>query len=70
MRLRGGGETILKDTRNSLVSTCDRLISTLGVDDLVIVDTKDAVLVAHKSKVQNVKDVVSVLKEHYEPTSQ
>ena len=62
--VKGGGETILKDTRNSLVSTCDRLISTLGVDDLVIVDTKDAVLVAHKSKVQNVKDVVSVLKEH------
>jgi mannose-1-phosphate guanylyltransferase len=61
---KGEGDTILKDTRNSLISTSDRLISTLGVDDLVIVDTKDAILVAHKSKVQNVKDVVSVLKEH------
>ncbi len=60
---KGEGDTILKDTRNSLISTSDRLISTLGVDDLVIVDTKDALLIADKSKVQNVKDVVSVLKE-------
>jgi mannose-1-phosphate guanylyltransferase len=57
------GETILKDTRNSLISTSDRLVSTLGVDDLVIVDTKDALLVAHRDKVQDVKGIVAQIKK-------
>lgn len=60
---KGDAETILKDTRNSLVSTSDRLVSTLGVDDLVIVDTKDALLVAHRDKVQDVKKIVAQIKE-------
>ena len=59
----GNAETILKDTRNSLISTSDRLVSTLGVDDLVIVDTKDALLVAHRDKVQDVKEIVAQLKK-------
>ena len=59
----GTGETILKDTRNSLVSTSDRLVTTLGVDDLVIVDTKDALLIAHRDKVQDVKSIVAQIKE-------
>jgi mannose-1-phosphate guanylyltransferase len=58
-----GGETILKDTRNSLISTSDRLVSTLGVDDLVIVDTKDALLVAHRDRVQDVKGIVAQIKK-------
>jgi len=57
------GETILKDTRNSLVSTSDRLVTTLGVDDLVIVDTKDALLIAQRDKVQDVKSIVAQIKE-------
>ena len=60
---KGDAETILKDTRNSLISTSDRLVSTLGVDDLVIVDTKDALLVAHLDKVQDVKKIVAQIKE-------
>ena len=60
---KGEGETILKDTRNSLISTSDRLVSTLGVDDLVIVDTKDALLVAHRDKVQDVKKIGAQIKE-------
>jgi mannose-1-phosphate guanylyltransferase len=60
---KGVGETILKDTRNSLISTSDRLVSTLGVDDLVIVDTKDALLVARRDKVQDVKKIVAQIKE-------
>jgi mannose-1-phosphate guanylyltransferase len=58
----GKGETILEDTRNSLISTSDRLVTTLGVDDLVIVDTKDALLVAHRDKVQDVKKIVAQIK--------
>jgi mannose-1-phosphate guanylyltransferase len=59
---KGTGDTILNDTRNSLVSTSDRLVTTLGVDDLIIVDTKDALLVAHKDKVQDVKKIVAEIK--------
>ena len=59
---KGNGDTILNDTRNSLVSTSDRLVTTLGVDDLVIVDTKDALLVAHRDKVQDVKKIVAQIK--------
>ena len=58
----GKGETILEDTRNSLISTSDRMVTTLGVDDLVIVDTKDALLVAHRDKVQDVKKIVAQIK--------
>ena len=38
------------------------MITTLGVDDLIIVDTLDAVLVAHKDKVQDIKSIVAQIK--------
>ncbi|WP_293268652.1 mannose-1-phosphate guanylyltransferase/mannose-6-phosphate isomerase [Neptunomonas sp.] len=57
------GDVIAHDTRGSLVMSDDRLITTLGVDDLIIVDTKDALLVAHKDKIQNVKAIVAEIKE-------
>ena len=56
------GDTILDQTRNSFVVTNDRLVSVLGLDDVVVVDTADAVLVAHKDKVQDVKNIVNQLK--------
>ncbi|MBQ0728933.1 MAG: mannose-1-phosphate guanylyltransferase/mannose-6-phosphate isomerase [Thalassolituus oleivorans] len=59
----GEAKTILKDTRNSLISTSGRLVTTLGVDDLIIVDTLDALLVAHKDKVQDIKSIVAQIKE-------
>jgi mannose-1-phosphate guanylyltransferase len=64
--LHNGSETpktILQDTKNCLVSTSDRLVSTLGLEDIIVVDTKDAVLVAHKDKVQNVKNIVATVKQ-------
>jgi len=39
-----------------------RLVTTIGVRDLVVVETKDAVLVARKDEVQKVKDIVDILK--------
>lgn len=42
-----------------MVRAGHRLVATVGVEDLVVVETKDAVLVAHKYKVQEVKKVVS-----------
>lgn len=56
------GDVILQDSRNCLVHGGERLIATVGLDDVVVVDTKDALLVAAKSKVQQVKQVVDQLK--------
>ena len=47
---------------NSIVYSTDRLVATLGVDDLVIVDTSDATLVCRKDRVQDVRLVVEALK--------
>ena len=56
------GDTILHDTTNSLIHGGERLIATVGLDNVVIVDTKDALLVACKDKVQDVKKIVEKLK--------
>ena len=56
------GDSILHETTNSLIQGRERLIATIGVDNLVIVDTKDALLVASKDKVQEVKKIVEQLK--------
>ena len=60
---RHEGDVISVDTRGSLVRASERrLIATLGVEDLVIIDTADATLVARKDRVQDVKRVVEQLK--------
>jgi mannose-1-phosphate guanylyltransferase/mannose-6-phosphate isomerase len=56
------GDVQLQDTRDSLVFGDRRLIATLGVDNLVIVDTDDALLVADRSRSQDVREVVEDLK--------
>ncbi|MDQ3288168.1 MAG: mannose-1-phosphate guanylyltransferase/mannose-6-phosphate isomerase [Pseudomonadota bacterium] len=60
---RHEGDVIAVDTTGSLVRASDRrLIATIGVEDLVIIDTADATLVARKDRVQDVKLVVDALK--------
>jgi mannose-1-phosphate guanylyltransferase/mannose-6-phosphate isomerase len=49
-------------TQDTYVHAADRLVATVGVENLVIVDTPDAVLVAHKDHLQRVKEVVTELK--------
>jgi mannose-1-phosphate guanylyltransferase / mannose-6-phosphate isomerase len=49
------------DTRNTLVDS-KRIVATIGLDDLVIIDSDDALLIAHRSQVQKTKDVVDTLK--------
>ena len=56
------GDALLEATANTYVSSQNRLVATVGVDDLIIVDTQDAVLVAHKDKVQDVKSIVNRIK--------
>src|SRR5690554_1532713 len=55
------GDVIAVDSRNSYAYS-RRLVALVGVDDLVVVETDDAVLVARKDRVQQVKDVVARLK--------
>ncbi len=57
------GDVITKQTRNSYIRAENRLIATIGVEDLVVVETADAVLVAARDKVQQVKEVVDTLKQ-------
>jgi mannose-1-phosphate guanylyltransferase/mannose-6-phosphate isomerase len=56
------GDVIAHDTSNSYIHSQNKLIATLGVDNLVVIDTPDAVLIANKDKVQNVKEIVNELK--------
>jgi mannose-1-phosphate guanylyltransferase/mannose-6-phosphate isomerase len=55
------GDVVAVDTVNSYVLAEDRLVGAIGVRDLVIVETADAVLVADKSQVQKVKQIVETL---------
>jgi mannose-1-phosphate guanylyltransferase / mannose-6-phosphate isomerase len=59
---RALGEAIFVDTQNTFVQSEDRLVATVGVRDLMIIDTPDALLVAHPAKAQDVKRVVAQLK--------
>jgi len=56
------GDVIAVDSRNSYAHA-RRLVALVGVDDLVVVETDDAILVARKDRVQQVKDVVARLKQ-------
>src|SRR5690606_15032546 len=56
------GDVIAIDSRNSY-AYARRLVALVGVDDVVVVETDDAVLVAHKDKVQQVKEVVARIKQ-------
>ena len=57
------GDVITLDTTNSLVQADKRLVVTVGVDGLTVVDTADAVLVAGEGHTQKVKQVVGHMKE-------
>ena len=56
------GDTLMIDSRNSYAHADHRLVALVGVDNLVVVETSDAVLVAHKDRAQDVKRVVEALK--------
>lgn len=56
------GDTLTLNTQNSYVRSENRLVVTLGVNDTVVVETADAVLVAARDRVQDVKNVVNQLK--------
>lgn len=51
------------ETKNTLVEAENRLIATVGVENLIIVETKDAVLICAKDRAQDVKKIINSLKE-------
>ncbi len=55
------GDVLTTDSRNTLVHATSRLVTLVGVDDLVVIETPDAVLVADRSRSQDVKAVVNQL---------
>jgi len=57
------GDVLLHDARNSYVRSEDKLVAVIGMEDVVVVSTADAVLVAPKSRSQDVKAIVDRLKK-------
>jgi mannose-1-phosphate guanylyltransferase/mannose-6-phosphate isomerase len=55
------GDTVTIETKNSLIHSSHRLVGTVGVENLVIVETADAVLVGHRDQAQQVKAIVTLL---------
>ncbi|WP_413723242.1 mannose-1-phosphate guanylyltransferase/mannose-6-phosphate isomerase [Sodalis sp. RH23] len=58
------GDIFLHNVNNCYINTDEKLVAAIGVENLVIVNTKDAVLIVDKSKVQDVKKAVDYLKTH------
>ena len=57
------GDVLLQDCSNVLAVSESRLVACVGVSDLIVVETADAILVAHKDKTQDVKKIVDSLKK-------
>jgi mannose-1-phosphate guanylyltransferase/mannose-6-phosphate isomerase len=55
------GDTLLSNSQNSLVHASSRLVTAVGVENLIIIETADAVLVADRNNSQDVKNIVSQL---------
>lgn len=55
------GDVLTTDSRNTLVHATSRLVGLVGVEDIIVVETPDAVLVADKSRSQDVKHIVNAL---------
>lgn len=58
-----GGEVINIDTSDALIHKDGRLIAIIDVDNIIVVDTPEALLICAKSRAQNVKKIVELLKE-------
>jgi mannose-1-phosphate guanylyltransferase len=60
----GEAEIIVRDVKDAvIVSTTDRVVAVVGLDDVVVVDTADATLVCARSRAQEVKQIVEELRE-------
>lgn len=61
------GDAMLHNVNNSYINSEQRLVAAVGLDNIVVVETKDSVLVANKDKVQDIKHIVNQLKSEKRP---
>lgn len=52
------GDVYITDTKNSYIRSENRLVSVIGLEDVIVIETADAVLVMHKSKAQQIKEAI------------
>ena len=55
------GDVVIQDSRNCMIHGNGKLVSVIGLENIVVVETKDAMMIAHKDKVQGVKQMVNTL---------
>jgi mannose-1-phosphate guanylyltransferase/mannose-6-phosphate isomerase len=55
------GDTLLENTKNSLIFAGHKLVTTVGVDNLIVIETSDAILIADRNQSQNIKIIVDKL---------
>ncbi|WP_439135106.1 mannose-1-phosphate guanylyltransferase/mannose-6-phosphate isomerase [Pseudomaricurvus sp.] len=58
------GDVIAEDTTNCYIRSDSKLVATVGLDDVIVVESDDAIMVAAKDRVQDVKKIVAQLKQH------
>jgi mannose-1-phosphate guanylyltransferase/mannose-6-phosphate isomerase len=56
------GDVLIADSRNNFVHASSRLVSLVGVEDLIVIETPDAILVANRTRSQDLKHIVNTLK--------
>jgi mannose-1-phosphate guanylyltransferase/mannose-6-phosphate isomerase len=61
------GDVVIEGVTNSIIRAADRLIAVVGLDDIAVVDTGDAILIAAKNRAQDVKNVVDQLRDAGRP---
>ncbi|MBT8423769.1 MAG: mannose-1-phosphate guanylyltransferase/mannose-6-phosphate isomerase [Silicimonas sp.] len=64
------GDVIVVDSRNTMVRSENRLVSVVGLEDVIVVDTTDALLVTVRDKSQNVREIVEELKRKARPEAE
>lgn len=62
------GNTLLENVQNCIIHSETRLVAALGLDNLIIADTVDALLIAHRDNAQDVRNIVSTLKQREDTT--
>jgi len=62
------GHILDKDSKNSLMYSSSKLVATIGLEDMIVVETEDAVLACKKDRVQDVKQVFETLKQQHDNT--
>ncbi|WP_413494613.1 mannose-1-phosphate guanylyltransferase/mannose-6-phosphate isomerase [Morganella psychrotolerans] len=57
------GDVYTKDVSNCYISSSERVVAAVGLNNIAVIETNDAILIADKDQVQSVKDIITLLKE-------